>query len=119
MSGGTIIREARLAEGLTQAQLATRLGVTQPAVARLEHTGDGVSVATLQRALNAMGRTLELRSVPVALGAADPLLVHNLSLTPHERLASFESFYEDMRKIAGIAQKALSERPRRSPPGGR
>src|SRR5215216_6411903 len=60
MSTGAIIRTARQAEGLTQAQLARRLGITQPSVARLEAAGDNVTIATLQRALNVMNRTLEI-----------------------------------------------------------
>src|SRR5436190_22479323 len=40
MSAGSIIRLAREAEGLTQAQLARRLGITQPSIARLEAAGD-------------------------------------------------------------------------------
>src|SRR4051794_24699834 len=60
MSTGSMIRDARLADGLTQAQLARRLGITQPSVARLEAAGDEVAVATLQRALDAMGRALVL-----------------------------------------------------------
>ena len=62
MTTGSLIREARLAEGLTQAQLARRLGITQPSVARLEAAGDEVTVATLQRALNVMGRALVLHA---------------------------------------------------------
>jgi transcriptional regulator with XRE-family HTH domain len=89
MGAGDIIRQARLAEGLTQAHLARRLGITQPAIARLEHAGDAVTVATLQRALDVMGRTLELTPAE-----------------PHER---FESWYDDMRQIAGVAQHARAE----------
>ena len=51
-----------MADGLTQAQLARRLGITQPSVARLEAAGDEVTVGTLQRALNAMGRALVLQA---------------------------------------------------------
>ena len=43
MSMGSTNREVRLAEGLTQAQLARRLGITQPSVARLEAAGDNVT----------------------------------------------------------------------------
>ena len=40
---GTLIRQAREAEGLTQAALARRLGITQPSIARLEAAGDEVT----------------------------------------------------------------------------
>src|SRR3954452_24441735 len=70
MSTGSLIRAARLADGLTQAQLARRLGITQPSVARLEAAGDEVTVGTLRRALNAMGRALVLQA-QVRLSSVD------------------------------------------------
>jgi transcriptional regulator with XRE-family HTH domain len=96
---GSIIREAREAEGLTQAALARRLGITQPSIARLEAAGDEVTVATLQRALNAMGRALVLQVVPQESSVDETLLHDTLRLTPDERLKRFESWYEDMRKL--------------------
>ena len=54
----------RRALGLTQAQLADRLGVTQGAVSQLEHAlaGDGdPQVSTLVRYAKALGGELEVR----------------------------------------------------------
>jgi len=99
MTTGALIREARDAEGLTQAALARRLGITQPAIARLEAAGDEVTVATLQRALNAMGRTLVLQVVKRPSSVDETLLHSTLALTPDERLARFESWYEDMQAL--------------------
>jgi transcriptional regulator with XRE-family HTH domain len=99
MSTGSLIREAREAEGLTQAALARRIGITQPAIARLEAAGDEVTVATLQRALNAMGRALVLQVVERPSSVDETLLHSTLALTPDERLARFESWYEDMQAI--------------------
>lgn len=103
---GSIIREARKAEGLTQAQLARRLGITQPSVARMEAAGDEVSVATLQRALNAMGRALELRATKQRPSYDETLLRQNLELTPVERVRVFENFYEDSRALATAGARA-------------
>jgi transcriptional regulator with XRE-family HTH domain len=99
MTTGALIRETRRAEGLTQAALARRLGVTQPSVARLESAGDEVSVATLQRALNAMGRALDLRVVARKSSVDETLLHSTLRLTPDERLQRFEAWYEDMQTL--------------------
>jgi transcriptional regulator with XRE-family HTH domain len=96
---GSLIRRTREAEGLTQAALARRLGITQPSVARLEAAGDEVGVGTLQRALNAMGRALELRVVARPSSVDETLLHRTLAMTPDERLKSFESWYEDVRAI--------------------
>src|ERR671922_2711451 len=94
-----MIREARMAEGLTQAALARRLGITQPAIARLEAAGDEVTVATLQRALTAMGRALVLQVVKRPSSVDETLLHSTLAMTPDERLARFESWYRDMQAI--------------------
>jgi transcriptional regulator with XRE-family HTH domain len=95
MSTGALIRQTRQAEGLTQAALARRLGITQPAIARLEAAGDEVTVATLQRALNAMGRALELTVVQRPASIDETLLHSTLRLTPDQRLERFEQWYAD------------------------
>ena len=103
---GSLIRDARRADGLTQAQLARRLGITQPSVARMEAAGDEVSVATLQRALNAMGRSLELRATQRRASHDETLLRENLKRTPAERLHVFEQFYDGARAIAEAGARA-------------
>ena len=99
MSPGALIRDARHAEGLTQAALARRLGITQPAVARVEAAGDEVTVATLRRFLNAMGRALVLEVVKRPSSVDETLLHSTLALTPDERLARFEAWYDDMQAL--------------------
>src|ERR687896_295165 len=99
MMTGALIRQAREAEGLTQAALARRLGITQPAVARVEAAGDEVTVATLQRFLNAMGRALVLEVVKRPSSVDETLLRSTLAMTPDERLRRFESWYAEMREL--------------------
>jgi transcriptional regulator with XRE-family HTH domain len=107
MTAGELVRMTREAEGLTQAALASRLGITQPSVARLERAGDKVTVATLQRALNALGRRLELR-VPARPSSVDEtLLLETLKLTPGERLERFEREYASIREFALEARASL------------
>jgi len=62
------VRQARERVGLTQAELASRIGSTQPAVARLEAGGSAPSLATLRRIAAALGLDLvvELRPRRVA-----------------------------------------------------
>jgi transcriptional regulator with XRE-family HTH domain len=59
------ILKARSAAGLTQADVAERIGTTQSAVARLESaTGKhSPSIATLQRYASALGYRLQVRLV--------------------------------------------------------
>lgn len=59
------ILKARAAAGLTQADVATRIGTTQSAVARLESrsASHSPSIATLERYAAALGCRLEVRFV--------------------------------------------------------
>ena len=59
------ILKARAAAGLTQAEVAARIGTTQSAVARLESATaeHSPSIATLQRYASALGFRLQVRLV--------------------------------------------------------
>jgi transcriptional regulator with XRE-family HTH domain len=105
---GAIIRTAREAEGLTQVQLARRLGITQPSVARLEAAGDNVTVATLQRALNVMDRTLEIRSAKMPSSVDDTQILSALRFTPGERLEAYDGNYAEMRAFANEIQPQVA-----------
>src|SRR3954447_12821646 len=66
---------ARRRAGLTQAEVAAKMGTKTPAVARLEAGGGGQrhspSVATLRRYAEAVGCRLEIRLLPPRKGSAD------------------------------------------------
>lgn len=49
------LRWARQSAGLTQAQLASRIGVSQQQVAKLERPGANPSIATLRKVADALG----------------------------------------------------------------
>jgi predicted transcriptional regulator len=51
----------RHAAGLSQAEVADRMGTSQPAVARVEAGAVDVRLSTLRRYAEAVGRRLELR----------------------------------------------------------
>jgi len=59
------ILKARAASGLTQAEVASRIGTTQSAVARLESEigRHSPSIATLKRYASALGYKLQVRLV--------------------------------------------------------
>lgn len=82
--GGLLVKEARLRAGLTQAELARRLGSAQPVVARWETGAAAPSLDTVVRAVRACGLELE-----VALVEPDDSdrrqIVQNLKLTPAQR----------------------------------
>jgi uncharacterized protein len=60
MEPSTLIRRAREAAGLTQAELARRAGMKQPEIARLESPGANPRLSTLKRVVAATGHSLKL-----------------------------------------------------------
>jgi predicted nucleotidyltransferase/DNA-binding XRE family transcriptional regulator len=60
----TLLREARLSAGLSQAELAGRAGTSQPAINRYEHGGVEPSISTLRRLLHSCGMRLDLEVRP-------------------------------------------------------
>jgi uncharacterized protein len=89
VSPSKLIRSARRSAGLTQVELARRLGTTQPVVARLENPDANPTLATIERALEAAGYGLELRAVPKQRSGVDESqLLERLAWTPAERLAA-------------------------------
>jgi transcriptional regulator with XRE-family HTH domain len=61
---GSLVLSARLKAGLTQRQLADRLGVTQPVVAAYESGRRQPTVPTLMRILSAAGFDLRMSLAP-------------------------------------------------------
>jgi transcriptional regulator with XRE-family HTH domain len=98
---GELIRRTRLKAGLTQTELARRIGTTQSAVARLEREGSNPRVETLERALLASGGELVLRSSQRRPSVDETLIARQLRMTPAERLKAFEASYRDVARLAG------------------
>ncbi|MGD0220614.1 MAG: helix-turn-helix transcriptional regulator [Acidimicrobiales bacterium] len=61
---GEYVRHAREESGITQHELAERLGCKQPAISRLEGGGVSPNMSTLQRIAEALGFQLEIQMVP-------------------------------------------------------
>lgn len=61
---GQAVRERRLALGLSQTEVATRAGMTQPALSRLEAGGAVPTIPVLDRIATALGAELVLTIAP-------------------------------------------------------
>jgi len=85
VTGSSIIREARKRRGLTQAELARRLGTTQSAVARLEGGRTAPRLETVLAAVRACGLDLHLSLAERDLDHRR-LIDDALRLTPAQRL---------------------------------
>jgi transcriptional regulator with XRE-family HTH domain len=99
----SLLRSARTRAGLTQAELARRLGVTQAAVARLERPRANPTVETLAAVLNATGHRLELHATPRPSSVDETLIASYLRLTPAERLRAFESSHNNLARLRELA----------------
>lgn len=93
MSSPTIlVRELRLAAGLSQRALARRAGTSQPAVARYERGVATPSWETLQRLAAACGRRVTIGAEVVPEPHDVELAELLLGLTPEERLRALRRY---------------------------
>ena len=65
-----ILQAFRKTSGLTQSDVASRLGVTQQTLSALERNADAVSAARLIRILHVLGVELVLREAQAPVSAA-------------------------------------------------
>ena len=96
----SLLRDARRRAGLTQADLADRLGVSQAAVARLESPRANPTVDTLDRALWATGHRLALDAQARRPEVDESLIRQHLELSPAERIRGIETMYAQARQLA-------------------
>lgn len=83
---GRMLRNARSRVGLTQRQLAAKVGIPQETIARIERGRVDPRVGTLDRLLEGCGYGLD--SLPrLGIGVDRTQIRELLKLTPSERLA--------------------------------
>jgi transcriptional regulator with XRE-family HTH domain len=85
MNGGTLVREARRRAGLTQTDLAGRLGTTQSALARLERGRTEPSFERVAQAVAACGLEL-VPAIRVADDSDWSVASANLALSVDDRI---------------------------------
>jgi transcriptional regulator with XRE-family HTH domain len=90
MNGGQVVREARRRAGLTQRELAERVGTTQSAIARLERGSTEPSYERVRRLVEACGFDLVPRIVE-ADDADWSVASVNLRLTPEARVRQHQA----------------------------
>jgi transcriptional regulator with XRE-family HTH domain len=104
-----LLRAARRRAGLTQRELALRLGVSQAAVAKLERPGANPTFETLAGALRATGHRLELQALPSRGGVDESLVRRQSELSPGERLRGLEGMYAQARALALAGARSRGE----------
>lgn len=58
---GVMLREARVSAGLTQEELARRIGTKKTAISRIENHAEDVKLSTLKKTASALGKKLEIK----------------------------------------------------------
>jgi transcriptional regulator with XRE-family HTH domain len=105
----SLLRDARRRAGLTQAELARRLGVSQAAVAKLESARANPTVDTLDKALWAAGHRLTLDATARRPGVDEGLIRRHLELSPAERIRDIESMYAQAQTLARAGARSRGE----------
>jgi transcriptional regulator with XRE-family HTH domain len=100
-----LIRRARADAAMTQAELASRAGLSQSAIARLERGDSNPTIATLANVIAATGHRLALAAQPHRPSFDERQLRERIAMTPAQRLANFTASSRNLR--------AMTERARR------
>jgi HTH-type transcriptional regulator / antitoxin HipB len=106
---GALLADARLRAGLTQAELAQRLTVSQASVAQLERPGSNPRIATLDRALRATEAELVISARPRLPAVDESLIRQQLALTPAQRLRGLEAMYREARQLTYAGARSRGE----------
>ena len=106
---GKLLADARRRAGLTQAELAKRLAISQAAVAQLERADANPRLATLDRALRATGAELVVSTRRRRPIVDEGLIRQQLELEPAERLRGLEAMYEQARKLTTAGEMHRGE----------
>jgi transcriptional regulator with XRE-family HTH domain len=109
MPPSALLKIARTSAGLTQAELARRLGISQAAVAKLEGPRANPTVATLESALRGVGQQLVLATEPLKRGIDETLVFEQLKLSPEQRLTQLERMYDWARELTLAGAGARGE----------
>jgi transcriptional regulator with XRE-family HTH domain len=90
---------------MTQAELAARAGLTQPAIARLERGSANPTIATLDNVIAAAGHQLILGAEPLRVSFDEGQLRERLAMTPAERLANFSASSRNLGELRRRARR--------------
>lgn len=110
------LRAARRRRGLSQAQVAERIGTTQSAVARLEAEQSDPRLSTVQRYAEAVGAKIEINSpghpAPSLARTAGDVRSALARNDADEALRHVIQFLDDLRRLsANLKRQAVREEP--------
>jgi transcriptional regulator with XRE-family HTH domain len=103
---GELVRRHRLAQGVTQRQLAIRAGTTKTAISRLESGQGSPSFRTVERLLLCLGYRLEADAVPLTPRIDPTQLEAVADLTPTQRIDHALASQSSLAGLLGAARDA-------------
>jgi transcriptional regulator with XRE-family HTH domain len=106
---GPLIRSLRQEAGITQRQLAGRMGTTQSAVAALERADSNPTMRTVADALDALGYVLTLDATVKPAGVDESLIRRQLELTPAQRLEQLQAMAHEARELSLAGARARGD----------
>jgi transcriptional regulator with XRE-family HTH domain len=109
MEIGPFLRERRLANGLSQAQLARRAGTSQAFISQLENGDKSPTFETITRLLRVMGEDLRLGSLPTAHRYSRRDLAHEAGRPMEARLAGALAWNRFGQAIGGATRRGGQE----------
>lgn len=105
--------------GLTQGDVAARMGTSQPVIARLEAGGRDPRLSTLERYAGALGADLEVRpSTPATVGTVARLaerIRNRLSTNGEPATTTFREVVQFLDDVSSLSSDELEAAVRREP----
>lgn len=106
---GSVLREAREQQGLSQRRLALRAGTSQDAISRIERGAEAPTLGRLAQLLLALGRRSVLSVEPLDGPVPQSELAATDAMSPSERLREASSWNRMASRLAVAGEQARSE----------
>jgi transcriptional regulator with XRE-family HTH domain len=106
---GSVLREAREQQGLSQRRLALRAGTSQDAISRIERGAEAPTLERLSQLLLALGRRPVLDVEPLDGPVPQSELAATDAMAPSERLREASSWNRMASRLAVAGEQARSE----------
>lgn len=106
---GSVLRQAREQQGLSQRRLALRAGTSQDAISRIERGAEAPTLERLAQLLLALGRRPVLGVEPLDGPVPQSELAATDGMSPSERLREASSWNRVASRLAVAGELARSE----------
>jgi transcriptional regulator with XRE-family HTH domain len=109
---GSVLREAREQQGLSQRRLALRAGTSQDAISRIERGVEGPTLERFAQLMLVLGRQPVLGFEPLASPVLGSELAVGKEMTPRQRLREAISWNLVASRLTAAGEQARAERHR-------